>query len=106
MSKLAIVTTTLLAIRPERLDRGWRSENLAPDRLVAITRCLHSPTRIRTKRSPRSANYVIGHFGGKQGKVTAADVRPLAIEPDYWKLANEANLVGSNGNIMMENDLG
>jgi hypothetical protein len=33
MSKLAIVTTTLLAIRPERLDRGWRSENLAPDQV-------------------------------------------------------------------------
>jgi hypothetical protein len=31
MSKLAIVTTTLLAISPDRLDRGWRSENLAPE---------------------------------------------------------------------------
>jgi succinate dehydrogenase / fumarate reductase, membrane anchor subunit len=30
-SKLAIVTTTLLAISPDRLDRRWRSENLAPE---------------------------------------------------------------------------
>jgi hypothetical protein len=45
MSKLATVTTTLFAVSPDRPDNGWRSENLAPDRLVAITRCLHSPTR-------------------------------------------------------------
>ena len=31
MSKLAIVTTTLLAISPERLDEGWRFENLVPE---------------------------------------------------------------------------
>jgi hypothetical protein len=31
MSKLAIVTTTLLAINPDRLEGGWRSENLAPE---------------------------------------------------------------------------
>jgi hypothetical protein len=31
MSKLAIVSTTLLAINPDRLDEGWRFENLAPE---------------------------------------------------------------------------
>ena len=31
MSKLAIVTKTLPAINPDRLDRGWRFENLAPE---------------------------------------------------------------------------
>ena len=106
MSKLAIVTTTLFAVSPDRPDNGWRSENLAPDRLVAITRCLHSPRRIPTKRSPRSATTSSGISAASKARSRRPTFVPLAIEPDYWKLANEANLVGSNGNIMMENDLG
>jgi hypothetical protein len=51
MSKLATVTTTLFAVSPDRPDNGWRAENLAPDRLVAITRCLHSPTSLGLCRS-------------------------------------------------------
>ena len=37
--------------QPDRPDNGWRAENLAPDRLVAITRCLHSPTSLGLCRS-------------------------------------------------------
>ena len=44
------------------------------------------------------SNYVIGHFGGKQGKVTAAEVRApprlrLIAALPAWKLTNEASRI-------------
>jgi len=99
MSKLATVMTTFFAVGLDRPDNGWRSENLAPDRLVAITRWLHSLTRIRTKRSPRSATTSSGISAASKARSGRPTFMPLAIELDYWKPANDANLVGSNGNI-------
>jgi hypothetical protein len=45
------------------------------DRLAATTRCVHSPNAYSDEEIAAVSNYLIGHFGGKQGKVTAAEVR-------------------------------
>jgi hypothetical protein len=45
------------------------------------------------------SNYIIGHSAESKARSGRPTFMPLAIKLDYWKPANDANLVGSNGNI-------